>query len=174
MNTADPRSIPPWYKQFWPWFLLGLLLSSVLVSTTFLVLSIKSYDGMVQEDYYEHGRAINMEFAKQQHAAELGLEAHLQVDPLTGDIIVDLKGDDRPEQLLLNLIFPTQDDRDQSFTLEHVRDGRYVGQLDKRLEYRWYVQLLPSRQQPEWHLDGEVRFPLDVPVSLTPSGAGQG
>ena len=23
--TAEHETIPPWYKQFWPWFLIGLL-----------------------------------------------------------------------------------------------------------------------------------------------------
>ena len=35
-------------------------------------MSIKSYDGMVvQEDYYEHGKAINMVFAKQEQERAL-------------------------------------------------------------------------------------------------------
>lgn len=49
------EKITPWYKQFWPWFLLSLLFSSIIVSSTFAVLSIRTADGMVvQEDYYEH------------------------------------------------------------------------------------------------------------------------
>ena len=74
--------IPPWYKQFWPWFLLGLLFSSIVFSTGFAIMSIKSYDGMVvQEDYYEHGKAINMVLAKQERARELNLSADLRIDP---------------------------------------------------------------------------------------------
>lgn len=174
MNTLDPQTIPPWYKQFWPWFLLGLLLSSVAVSTTFLVLSIKSFDGMVQEDYYEQGRAINQEFAKQKLAMAMGLEATLNVDELTGDIRLHLLGEARPERLYLNLIFPTQDDRDQEYVLEHMRDGHYVGQLPERQHYRWYVQVQPTQQDPEWRLMGEAHFPLDAAVTLTPGGTTQG
>ncbi len=112
-------SIPPWYKQFWPWFLLGLLFSSILFSTGFAIMSIKSYDGMVvQEDYYEHGKAINMVLAKQERARELNLSADLRIDPLTSDIVIDLAGDARPDKLYLDLIFPTEDDRDQSFVLD--------------------------------------------------------
>ncbi|MBW6390879.1 MAG: FixH family protein [Halomonas sp.] len=158
----------PWYKQFWPWFLIGLLFSAIGVSSTFAVLSVRSFDGMVQEDYYEHGRAINMVLAKQQRAHALNLAADLRIDPLTSDIIVQLDGDDRPERLHLRLIFPTQDNRDQDLTLEHVRDGHYLGQAPDNLRHRWYLQLQPSAETPEWRLVGEARFPSDESFSLTP------
>ncbi|MGR2739832.1 FixH family protein [Billgrantia sp. Q4P2] len=158
----------PWYKQFWPWFLLGLLMLSISVSSTFAVLAIRSADGMVQEDYYEHGRAINMVLAKQQRAHELNLAADLRIDPMTSDIIVQLDGDDRPERLYLRLIFPTQDDRDQDLVLEHVRDGRYLGQAPDNLRHRWYLQLHPSEEQPAWRLVGEASLPSEESFSLTP------
>ncbi|MCH4564061.1 FixH family protein [Halomonas sp. EGI 63088] len=160
--------VPPWYKQFWPWFLIGLLLSAITVSTTFAVLSVRSFDGMVQEDYYEHGRAINMVLAKQQRAADLGLEARLRIDPLTSDVVLDLGGDTRPERLVLKLIFPTAADRDQELVLEHVREGRYLAQAPDNLRYRWYLQLQPAGEGPEWRLVGEARFPDEGSIALTP------
>jgi hypothetical protein len=158
----------PWYKQFWPWFMIGLLFSAVAVSTSFAVLSVRSFDGMVQEDYYEHGRAINIELAKQHRAHELNLAADLRIDPMTSDIIVQLDGDDRPERLYLRLIFPTSDDRDQDLVLERVRDGHYLGQAPDNLRHRWYLQLHPSKEQPEWRLVGEASLPSEGSFSLTP------
>ncbi|WP_144979573.1 FixH family protein [Halomonas sp. C22] len=166
--------IHPWYKQFWPWFLLALLSSSIVVSITFAVLSIKTADGMVvQEDYYEHGKAINMVLAKQERANELGLSAELRIDPLTSDIVLDLTGDDRPETLYLTLIFPTQDDRDQEFVLQHVREGRYITQGPDNLRYRWYIQLQPQQTDADWRLIGEARFPNEESVALLPGGRTQ-
>ncbi|NGO88340.1 hypothetical protein CWI66_03820 [Halomonas sp. 141] len=166
--------IQPWYKQFWPWFLLALLSSSIVVSTTFAVLSVKTADGMVvQEDYYEHGKAINMILAKQERANELGLSAELRIDPLTSDIVLDLTGDDRPETLYLTLIFPTQDDRDQEFVLQHVREGRYITQGPDNLRYRWYIQLQPQQTEADWRLIGEARFPNEESVALLPGGRTQ-
>ncbi|GHD53463.1 FixH family protein [Halomonas sp. NyZ770] len=166
--------IQPWYKQFWPWFLLALLSSSIVVSITFAVLSIKTADGMVvQEDYYEHGKAINMVLAKQERANELGLSAELRIDPLTSDIVLDLTGDDRPETLYLTLIFPTQDDRDQEFVLQHVREGRYITQGPDNLRYRWYIQLQPQQTEADWRLIGEARFPNEESVALLPGGRTQ-
>ncbi|AXY42454.1 FixH family protein [Halomonas sp. JS92-SW72] len=166
------NTVTPWYKQFWPWLLLGLLFTSITASSTLAVLAVRSADGMVQEDYYEHGRAINMVLAKQERAAELGLSASLRIDPLTSDVVVDLEGGNGfPERLDFELIFPTQDDRDIELTLEHVRDGRYLGQAPDNLRYRWYLQLQPQDDDPEWRLVGEARFPEEEAVRLTPGRA---
>ncbi|MBS3668522.1 MULTISPECIES: FixH family protein [Halomonadaceae] len=163
--------VTPWYKQFWPWFLLGILFSSIIVSTGFAVMSIKSFDGMVvQEDYYEHGKAINMVLAKQEQARALNLSAELRLDPLTSDIVVDLRGDARPDELYLDLIFPTENDRDQSFVLEHVRDGRYITQGPDNLRYRWYLQIQPEQEGADWRLTGEATFPNEHSVTLLPGG----
>ena len=158
----------PWYKQFWPWFLLGLLFTSIFGSSTLAVMAVRTADGLVQQDYYEHGRAINMVLAKQQRAHDLNLAAEIRIDPMTSDIIVQLQGDDRPEQLFLKLIFPTQGNRDQEMTLEHVRDGRYLGQAPDNLRYRWYLQLHPSEVEPAWRLVGEGSFPSEAEFDLTP------
>ncbi|QOR37832.1 FixH family protein [Billgrantia diversa] len=166
---TEMRTHPPWYKQFWPWFMIGLLFSSVAFSLIYLTLSIRFFDGSVKGDYYKEGLAINEQIAKQQHAQSLGLAATLRADPRTGDVVVDLQGEERPEQLHLALIFPTDGNRDRELTLRHVRQGRYVAMVDEPLRYRWYLQLQPSEgSAAEWRLTGEARFPDDAAVALTP------
>ncbi|NAW33913.1 FixH family protein [Halomonas alimentaria] len=163
------EDIKPWYKQFWPWFLIGLLLSSITFSLVYLTLSIRYYDGSVGGDYYERGLAINEQLAKQEHALELGLEARLRVDNRTGDVVVDLEGPRQPEQLHLALIFPTDSDFDRELTLQHVREGRYVTTLDEPLRHRWYLQLQPvAGEEAEWRLTGEASFPSDDEAALEP------
>ncbi|MGO1625638.1 MAG: FixH family protein [Halomonadaceae bacterium] len=170
--THDPNAmdIKPWYKQFWPWFLISILLSSVAFGTTYAIISVKFYDGVIEQDYYEHGKAINMVLAKQDRARELGLSGDLRIDPLTPDIVFDLEGERRPDVLELKLIFPTENDRDQTFVLEHVREGRYIAQGPEHLQYRWYLQLQPPEADPEWRLVGEARFPTEDVITLHPGG----
>jgi len=169
MTPSDHHEIAPWYKQFWPWFLIALLASSVMFSLTYLTLSIRFFDGSVPDDYYKEGLAINAQLEKQQRAEALGLAASLRVDDLTGDINVDLRGGEYPDQLVLALIFPTDGDRDRHLTLSHTRDGHYVGNLEKALNYRWYLQLQPSEgNDAAWRLTGEAEFPIDSAIALTP------
>jgi|TARA_B100000700_G_scaffold18766_2_gene18411 hypothetical protein len=139
--------------------ILAVLGSSIIAGTTFLVLSITSYDGMVEDNYYKTGLAINQVIEQDHRATEMGMAARIRVDDLTGDINVDLSGEARPQRLLLTLIFPTRDDRDQQLILEHVHGSHYVGQAPSQLEYRWYLQLEPDVQAPEWRLQGEATFP---------------
>ncbi|MDN3523463.1 FixH family protein [Halomonas ramblicola] len=161
--------VTPWYKQFWPWFLIGLLLSSVAFSLTYLAFSIRYFDGSVGGDYYERGLAINEQLAKQEHAQELGLSASLRVDARTGDVVVDLAGERQPKQLHLALIFPTDSDFDRELVLDQVRGGRYVTTIDEPLRHRWYLQLQPEAgEAAEWRLTGEARFPSDDETALVP------
>lgn len=161
--------VPPWYRQFWPWFLIALLLSSVTFSLTYLAVSIRYFDGSVSEDYYKDGLAINMQLEKQQHARQLGLAAELRIDATTGDVQIKLEGEQRPETLHLRLLFPTAGDRDIEVRLGHARDGHYRGTLDHRLRYRWYLQLQPvAGNDADWRLTGEADFPTATPISLTP------
>ena len=179
-----PQTIRPWYKEFWPWMMLGILGSSVIVGTTYLVMSIVSFDGMVEDDYYKHGLAINQVLEKDHRAAALGLSAELRIDDLTGDITLELQGDTpateaqrkelRPERLILALIFPAQDGRDQTLTLERVRDNHYIGQAPNQLKYRWYLQVAPDGADADWRLTGEARFPSQDPISLKPGNQVQG
>ncbi|MBY5924640.1 MULTISPECIES: FixH family protein [unclassified Halomonas] len=172
MSSSDPQ-VPPWYKQFWPWFLIALLLSSVTFSMVYLALSIRYFDGSVPDDYYKEGLAINVQLEKQQRAEALGLAADLRIDATTGDVVVQLLGDERPERLQLELKFPTDGDRDRLLTLSHTRNGQYVGTLERNLRYRWYLQLQPwiddgSGDDAAWRLTGEAEFPRDGTIHLTP------
>ncbi|GAA3906551.1 FixH family protein [Halomonas cibimaris] len=169
-DTEHSTLYEPWYKQFWPWFLISILLSSVAFGTTYAIFSIKYYDGVIEDDYYKHGKAINMVLAKQNRARELRLAGDLRIDPLTRDIVLDLEGARRPDELELKLIFPTESDHDQTFVLEHVREGRYLAQGPDNLQYRWYLQLQPVADDPEWRLIGEARLPTEKRIRLHPGG----
>ena len=54
MQSESPAS--PWYKQPWPWFILGLG-TSVVLGTSMLVIAIKNPPSLVVDNYYDVGRA---------------------------------------------------------------------------------------------------------------------
>ena len=66
-------NIPPWYKQFWPWFLIGILVFAVVIGMGLLWVSLLNPDSMVRDNYYKEGRAINMHMGRDQMARELRL-----------------------------------------------------------------------------------------------------
>jgi len=50
----DSNHVPgqdmPWYKQFWPWFIIALPASAVIASFTTLWIAISNPDGLVVTD----------------------------------------------------------------------------------------------------------------------------
>ena len=122
------------------------------------------------DDLRRPGKKLDLETLTVWLAEHAG-QPYLRIDPLTSDIVIDLAGDARPDKLYLDLIFPTEDDRDQSFVLEHVREGRYITQGPDNLRYRWYLQIQPVQgDDAEWRLIGEARFPNETSVALLPGG----
>lgn len=77
IQTMNPQ---PWYKQFWPWFIISLPLSAVIGGIATLVLALQSPNSMVVDDYYKAGLAINETLARERAAAEQGLSALLRHD----------------------------------------------------------------------------------------------
>jgi len=66
-NVQKPGPLPgqglPWYKQFWPWFIIALPTSAVIASFISLWLAISNPDQLVvDEDEY---RQLNSELKAQ-------------------------------------------------------------------------------------------------------------
>ena len=61
-NAAHPEGLRlntdtrPWYRQFWPWFLIALPAISVVASFVSLALAIRNADEVVSEPGYELSR----------------------------------------------------------------------------------------------------------------------
>ncbi|HET8709821.1 MAG TPA: FixH family protein [Spongiibacteraceae bacterium] len=59
MNTiAQPTPHKPWYKQFWPWFLIALPSAAVIASFITLYIAITKADQVVQDNYEQHGLTV--------------------------------------------------------------------------------------------------------------------
>ena len=94
-------------------------------------LAIKSNDGLVEDNYYKVGLAVNQQLQQKKLAGELGLQAELSYDKSTNTIRILLTGIQAsalPEFLQLKLIHPTRKGEDQ--TVEVKREGKsFLGQL---------------------------------------------
>ena len=57
-NQEIPGQNVPWYKQFWPWFIIALPASAVIASFFTLWLAISNPDYLVvEEDEYQQIRS---------------------------------------------------------------------------------------------------------------------
>ena len=154
------ENIPPWYKQFWPWFLISILGFAVVIGLGLLYVSMLNPDSMVRDNYYKEGRAINMHMGRDHRASELGLSASFTVDELTGDISLQLDGElqQLPPQLALELISPTHAERDRTVMLQQISGNRYTGQLEWGIRGRHYIDLSDPALPGEtgWRLTDEI------------------
>tara|TARA_R110001592_G_scaffold363357_1_gene685108 strand:+ start:14147 stop:14659 length:513 start_codon:yes stop_codon:yes gene_type:complete len=159
------NDIEPWYKQFWPWFLIGLLGLSVTVGLSLLFISFAYQDSMVRDNYYKEGRAINMHLGRDQLARDLSLVATFTIDDLTGEISLTLNGDLEvyPEILQFDLISPSHSDRDRAIALNRVAANEYAGQMPQRIQGRNYIDLSDPARPGEagWRLTDEVTLASD-------------
>jgi len=166
MSVATAQS--PWYKHLWPWILIGILTCSVTLSLTMVTIAVKNPDNLVNDNYYEAGKGINRSLDRELLAQTLKLKASVQLDEVTGEADLRLSGNSRPATLELNLISPTQPQKDRRIMLTQSRSDpdRYIGQLTDRVQGRRFVELLGNEGGQTWRLFEEEQISPDNQLTL--------
>lgn len=166
MSRAEGNVLPqPWYRESGPWLLMAGPAAVIVAGFFTLWLAVKSDDGLVADDYYKRGLAINQTLSRGQAARTLGLSAEVVFDAAAGRITVRLHGAARPARLALRLVHPTRAVADQRLELERAADGLYAAPLAEPLGGRRVVLLEdPAR---EWRLAGEAAAGRNT-VTVTP------
>ena len=145
----------PWYKQFWPWFLI-LLPGTAVVATLYTVVIANQYaDDLVVDDYYKEGLAINRQLERQNQAKALGLIAKLNSQERQLDI--EIKGPIEAPQLRLLLSHAMESDRDFAVPVQKIAPGQYRVFLPQALKGRWHWTL-DEGVRSEWRIDGDHLF----------------
>lgn len=131
----------PWYKQFWPWFIIALPSSAVIAGIITVVIAFKNADSLVVDDYYKEGLAINSRIALIKKARELGLLATMQRLE-GGHLFLSFKsGTPVTAQLQLDFVHPTKSEKDFSVTFNRLANGNYQAVAPVSTEGRWYLRL---------------------------------
>ena len=151
-NTMNNQSsdIKPWYKQFWPWFLISLPLSAVIAGIATILIAMHEPDGVVVDDYYKKGLAINKTLNSEKMAQQLNIAVAGEIIndtirlTLTGNIPV-------PEELSIQFIHPTKPNNDKNWTLK-PNGAFYSATITPLAATNWHVKVVTA--DGHWRLSG--------------------
>lgn len=162
------HDIQPWYKQFWPWLLIGLPATTVVAGIAMIFIAAEQPVALVKDDYYKEGKAINQQLARDKNAAALGRTAVITVGPSLIDVQIPAKANE--EQITLQFIHPLDDKKDLSFPLKRIGDNRFHAEGKVNPE-RWYLEIDGEVDGLAWRLKGEANLKVNNVIVLTPEGA---
>ncbi|MBQ0790063.1 MAG: FixH family protein [Cycloclasticus sp.] len=140
MNNTANDTIIPWYKQFWPWFLILLPLSVVIASVATFWVAQNNQPSLVSGNYYKQGLAINSNLQLQEKANQLGLSSKLSLGATT--LTVQLNGlHNDPQALVVELRHPTISQHDRSLQLTNIAPNVYQAPFTLPKSGKWYLSI---------------------------------
>lgn len=137
----------PWYREPWPWILMAGPAAVLVAGVATTWIAFASADGLVADDYYRRGLAINQDLKREQLAVQRGIEARVSVN--AGHLTVHLEGA-APEALFVQLAHATRAGYDQRLRLARAAPGRYETELPALPAGRWRLVLQDPRG--EWRI----------------------
>ena len=164
---------PKWYQEPIVWLIWGLLITVVVACMITVVLAVKSDDGLVIDNYYREGLAINRSLNANDTAITLGVNGRVDVEPQL--ITVDIhsaQGLLTSSELSLRWVHPTNRRLDANIALlfnnaSGLPDGyrwqlnpQTMGLHEQWQSHRWHIVLssnaAPSAEQGSWRIQGEL------------------
>lgn len=168
MQTGN--TVTPWYKQFWPWVLIGLPTSVVIASVTTYFLAINGMDSVISKDYYKEGLAVNADLTRDKKAATLGLSADIQIDgqnvrmTLSARDPATLRGL-AGQPIMFELENLSFQDKNLSVPLVQMQGDVWQGQFpDKPSQATWHARVIG----PDWRITQRLENTTPTHVVLKP------
>jgi len=166
MNTPA-AGLTRWYHEPWPWLLMAGPAMVVVAGTFTAYLAVVSNDGLVADDYYKQGLAINQTLSRDSASRQLGYRAHIAFTPDFGRVEVTFKSNRlTPDQLVLRIAHPGRPALDKLLPLTLERDSTYVSTFPALTPGRWQVTLEDSARS--WRLVGDIVMPGRRAIDLAP------
>lgn len=150
-----PRhDIRPWYREPWPWLLMSGPAIVVVAGCFTAWLAVRTNDGLVAEDYYKQGLAVNQVLERERRAVDMGVKADVLQSGNQLRVLLHVAGAaSMPARMTFTVMHPTQAGKDQAVALAPDGQGFFSGVLARPVEGHWKVTLEDAAGL--WRLDGD-------------------
>ena len=163
----------PWYRQFWPWFIIALPAASVIGGLTTLWISLQNTDSLVLQSEDGVRNASDRHIAAERFASSAGLAALVDINRDTGAVSAVMRSGeltDVPATLEFELSHPAFAERDQAITLAKAMPDTagnpvWVGHFTSVPTGRFYAVL---KSGETWRLTAEWQG--EASLTLYPGG----
>ena len=153
------QDVKPWYRQFWPWFLICLPGSAVVASLYTLTLAVRTTDSLIVTSDDGMDIVTQRNLNSERLATKLGLEARINIDTDSGAIVATLTAEsplDWPKTIDLLLSHPAFAERDRTIALtasipDDAGNPTWSGHFVNVPDGRWYLVLVDG---DSWRLNG--------------------
>ena len=163
----------PWYRQFWPWFIIALPAFAVVSGLYTVWIAAQTQDSLVVQSGEGIYTRTERNLVAEREAGRLGLIADLEIQPETGAVVVSMSSSpevDHATSLHLRMRHPTMASRDVAVDLlpalpDAEGDPTWAGHFITPPVGRYYVTLSSGdtwRLSDEW--SGQSRFTLSPTV----------
>ena len=145
----------PWHREPWPWILMAGPCSVIVAAMVTLWLAIESNDGLVADDYYKRGLAINQTLSGERLALQRHYRAQVTFSDDARRVRVMLSGDgELPAALRLRLAHPTREGMDELVALRALAPGWFEAELVTAVHGRRLIVIEDAART--WRLSAET------------------
>ena len=157
-----------WYREPWPWYLMAGPAIVVVAGIYTAVLAVKTDDGLVVDDYYKQGLAINKTIHRGEAARASNISASLAAIRGRNSVSFSMRltgSRQFPDVVIMSLVHPTRAGFDQQVILRKSPEGVYIGEAVGLDDIQWNVAL----EQADWRLAGAWDMRREQSLELHPS-----
>ncbi|MBE9567787.1 MAG: FixH family protein [Proteobacteria bacterium] len=156
----------PWHKHPLVWMMIAIPFSAVIMGVVMIWLAVDTDDGLVADDYYKRGLAINSVIIRDEKAAELGLKATIEFS--TNSKAITLRFDKGllpafPPVLELKLQHATRANSDITIVMNHGIDDGYIGNISQPISKGvWYFEIADA----DWKINSRYHVAAENLIQL--------
>jgi hypothetical protein len=169
----------PWYRQFWPWFIIALPASAVVAGLYTLWIAMQTTDSLVVQSDDGMNVVTERNLAAENEAERLEMSASIEIQMETGAVVVTLlsvASIDPASSLELRMRHPTMASRDAVIELVRAMpntdgDPVWAGHFVSVPTGRYFLTLSAGddwRLSAEW--SGQSQFQLS-PAGMSTNGS---